>query len=145
MNKICGYCCNICPLGTKKRQELLDKHESVFDAVYDFEEWQEISCGQDCPYHMQRDWENPDGVEWWNMKNYERHIMEDDDGARLIGMLMTIDRYREHVSSGGLIPYDGWGYYCTADEFLNERSDYKVSAIDKKKAKGYKYVIWYNK
>ena len=44
-----GYCDNICPLGSKKSEEFLDKNNSVFDAAIDFTYFVE-ECFKTCPY-----------------------------------------------------------------------------------------------
>ena len=136
------YCYKMCPIGKQKQEELLKENDSVLDAVYDFECFC-TACSETCQYETIRDYENPDGIEWWNLKNIERHSY--GNPPELIGDIMSIERYREHIDQGYFIPYDGVGCYCTEDEILEERSDFSVAAIDKKIAKGYKYVIWCNK
>lgn len=139
-----AFCYRVCPEGKAYFEELMNTSESAFDAAFDFEVFCS-KCYENCPHHMSRDWENPDGIEWWKMKNFEHHTWKENGELKPIGMLMSIERYRELIKGKYFIPYDGWGYYCTENEFLEEKSDYYVDLIDKKIKKGYKYVIWYNK
>ena len=44
-----SYCDKICPLGSKKSEEFLDKNNSVFDAAIDFTYFVE-ECFKTCPY-----------------------------------------------------------------------------------------------
>lgn len=138
------FCYKLCPTGHKYYEEIIMSCESAFDAVFDFDCFVE-KCYEKCPYHMIRDWSNPDGIEWWKLKNIEIHTYGKPDHPELIGDIMSIERYRDYIKKKLFIPYDGWGYYCTETEVLDEKSDYSVDLIDKKIKKGYKYVIWCNK
>jgi len=62
------------------------------------------------------------------------------------GDVFAIKDFIDHVRTGGFIPYDGFGYYW--DEEKQDETEFKTSFdVDelKKKAKQYKYVIWYNR
>ena len=62
------------------------------------------------------------------------------------GDVMWIEDFIECVRVGGFIPYDGYGYYW--DEETQDETEFHTSfnvGELKKKAKQYKYVVWYNK
>lgn len=137
------FCYKICPAGKEFFSKLINDSDSIFDVVSDFTAFCS-KCYDRCPHKNAREWQNPDGVEWWNLKNIEKHTFGNDH-KELIGNIMSIERYRKYIMDNFLISYDGIGYYCTQDEILDEHSDFDISLIDRKIKKGYKYVIWCNK
>ena len=44
-----NYCDKICPIGSKKSEEFLDKNNSAFDAAVDFSSFI-YKCFETCPY-----------------------------------------------------------------------------------------------
>lgn len=143
-NEKTNYCWKVCPSGKAFFDELMKTSESAFDMAFDFDEFRK-KCYEDCPHQKDRDWGNPDGIEWWKLKNAANHCYTKDISSGLIGDIMTIERYRSYIKNKLFIPSDGMGYYCAADEMLYEHTDFSVEEIDKKIEKGYKYVIWCNK
>lgn len=62
------------------------------------------------------------------------------------GDIMTMEDFKEHVSCGGFIDYDGYGDYATKDKSSNKNispSDIKLGyVLDDPK---FTHVIWYNR
>ena len=134
------FCLNLCHFG---REYLDNLRTATADTITEIAEKHRVFCEHNCPYEMDRDWKNPDGIEWWKLDNLSHHAY--GKPLQLIGDIMTIERYKNYVEGGTFIPYDGHGYYCTESAITDEKSDFAIKAIDKKIAQGYKYVIWYNK
>lgn len=60
------------------------------------------------------------------------------------GDKMTLEKFIEHVNSGGFIDYDGSGNYATETEESNI-SIYPSDIKANKYRKDFTHVIWYNK
>ena len=73
-----------------------------------------------------------------------KKIVMNPIGEKPWGDLMTMEEFIDHVNSGCLINYDGYGNLATADEFSNIEiwpSHIKRGQL----IHGFTHVLWYNR
>ena len=62
------------------------------------------------------------------------------------GDFFTIDEFCKHLDTGGIIPYDGWGYYVLGETITEKFVDFDSAKVRRKAEKnGYRGVMWYNR
>lgn len=77
-----------------------------------------------------------------SLKEKNPHILDFWSVNDLMRMVMTVEEYKQCVSSGGFIDYDGFGYLIYGDRVTREET--WPSIVDQIPS-DVTHIIWYNK